>query len=92
MLLQLNAFDRAGPVKNDAERTLAAIAGSSCFSEPAAALRGLAKAGRPGFASLRIQFRETVLVHEDFAAHFQNPRRASLQLASAPSEWSGYFG
>ena len=67
------------------------IAGSSCLSDPAAELRGLAKTGQPGFAPFRVQFGKAVFRHEDFAAHFEEPRGITFQLLRDASESCGCF-
>ena len=74
-------------IRKQRQRPSAVICGSSCRRLPAAALRGLANTFCPA-GGLRLVHREEVgLGHEDFAADFDQRRRAAFQPLRHRRPW-----
>ena len=78
MFFQLHAFDRAGAVKNDPERTLGHQRGIELLQGTGCRIARIGKCRETLFGPIGIQFFEAALVHVNFTAHFKDGRRISF--------------
>jgi hypothetical protein len=72
--VQLQSFDRAGSVTHHPERPLCRDRRIELLEGTGRRIARICERWQTRFLALRIQFREAFLVHEDFAAHFQQRR------------------
>jgi hypothetical protein len=79
MFFQLDAFDRAGAIKNDSERAPGHKRGIELLQRTGCCVARIGERRQALFDAIGIHFFEPVLIHENFAAHFKDGRRIPFE-------------
>src|SRR5947209_2089524 len=80
MEMHFRAFDRAGPIKNDSERSFCGDVWIELFKRTGRCVSRIGKQWQSGGFTLFVQFLETCLIQVGFAANFENLWRSAAQL------------